>query len=202
MERRRTGRSRRKLHRWEIKLRNIAIPALLTAVSMMVILIALDYFHFDLAYGVGTTAIIFASFASSAFILFMTPRARGARIPRFVKSYIIGGVVGLAGSLMLAYVPLYITAAAVIFVVSALLYLTDSQHAPAVAIAFAFVIFHIDIFGLVIVIAGALLLIALRFVLEKFVFIIEELEKGIPEGAAGGRPRVRVGGSKRKYIND
>jgi len=51
MERRRTGRSRRKLHRWEIKLRNIAIPALLTAVSMMVILIALDYFHFDLAYG-------------------------------------------------------------------------------------------------------------------------------------------------------
>lgn len=200
----RSGQAKRRRHKpryWEIRLRNIAVPAILTAISMMIILIALDYFHFDLAYGVGTTAIIFASFASSAFILFMTPKSKSAKVSRFVKGYVIGGIVGFCGSLMLAYVPLYITAAAVIFVVSALLYITDSQHAPAVAIAFAFVIFHIDMLGMLVVIAGALLLILLRFALERFVFIIEELEEEISEDIGGRRSRAARRRAKRKYIN-
>jgi hypothetical protein len=187
---------------WEIKLRNVAVPAILTAISMMIILIALDYFHFDLAYGVGTTAIIFASFASSAFILFMTPKAKSAKVSRFVKSYVIGGVVGFCGSLMLAYVPLYVTAAAVIFVVSVLLYITDSQHAPAVAIAFAFVIFHIDVLGMLVVMAGALLLILLRFTLERVVFIIEELEEEVSEDTINSHPSAMHRGIRRKHLND
>ncbi len=160
---------------------------------MTFILMTLNYFHFDVAYGAGTTAIIFASFASSAFILFMTPKAKGARVSRFIKSYLIGGVVGLIGSQLLAYAPLYMVAAAVVFVVSVLLYVADSQHAPAVAIAFAFVVFHIDMLGILVVVSGALLLIAFRFVLEKFVFMIEGFEEGISGGAGGtrkGKPQV------------
>lgn len=187
---------------WKVKLRNVIVPSVLTAVSMIIILVTLKYFHFDLTYGVGTTAIIFASFASSAFILFMTPKSKSARVSRFIKSYIIGGVVGLSGSLMLAYMPLYITAAVVVFVVSVLLYITDSQHAPAVAIAFAFVVFHIEIFGMLVVIAGAVLLISIRFLLDKFVFIIEELEEGISEDIASSRPSAVHRGTRRKHIND
>ena len=149
------------------------IPAILAGLNLAILVFFLQYFNIDKAYGLGTSAVIFTSFASSIYIMFITPNSRAAKNSKFVKSYAIAGVVGSLGGLGLAIMPLYAVAALVIFFVSVLMIITKSEHPPAAAIAFAFVLFRIGYIGIIIIASGVVIVIALRYILEKTMFEVE-----------------------------
>ena len=160
----------------EYSMRNRVVPAILASLSITLIVVIFGFINFDARYGMGASAILFSSFASSAFILFLVPKSNAAKLPKFIKSYVIGGSVGLLGILTAIYtsLPLYVITAIFIFITIMLMVLTKSEHPPGVGIAFAFILYHIDFFGIFIVILGILMLIFVRVVLEKLVFVVEK----------------------------
>ncbi|MEM0154577.1 MAG: HPP family protein [Methanothrix sp.] len=176
------------------RLRFRLIPAILAGLNLAILVFFLQYFNIDKAYGIGTTAVIFTSFASSIYIMFITPNSRAAKNSKFIKSYAIAGIVGSLGGFGLAIMPLYAVAALVIFFVSILMIITKSEHPPAAAIAFAFVLFRIGYIGIIIIVSGVVIVVALRYVLEKTMFEVErevfrlELKKK--------ERRERLGGAK------
>ncbi len=160
---------------WERHVRNRIAPAFFVALAVALLVIMFEAVSFELRYGAGSSAVLFASVAASAFILFITPLAKAANPLKFVKSYMIAGVIGAASYYVLAFLPEYLEAGIVIFVVSALLIATRSEHAPALGIAFAFVLFRIDAIGILVVIVAAAMLLALRGVADML--RIEEAEE-------------------------
>lgn len=156
-----------------ILLKNKIVPALLAAVAISILTFVLYYFNFDVLYGKGASAVLFASFGSSAFILFMMPRSHSAKIARFVKSYTIAAIAGILGFYLLDLMPLYVVAGIVVFALSITMYAVDAAHAPAVGIALAFVLYRMGTDGVIIVILGVAILLFLRLVLERFVYIVE-----------------------------
>ncbi len=157
-------------------IRNKIIPSMLAALSIAIIVFIFGVINFDARYGIGVSAVLFSSFASSAFILFLVPKSDAAKISKFVKSYMIGGFIGYLGILVITFtsMPLYVVTAIFIFITIMIMVITRSEHPPGVAIAFAFILYQLDFFGIIIVILGVLMLIFVKMVLEKIVFIFEE----------------------------
>lgn len=55
----------------------------------------------------------------------------------------------------------------VIFIVSFLLFETDSEHPPAIGIAVAFMLFKIPIYGILTLIAGMFILVIAKYIMQK-----------------------------------
>ncbi len=146
--------------------KHILIPVLLTVAVLMVLIFVLELVNESFRYSTGS-AIVFASFAASAFILFMTPYARSSSVKRFVKSYVIAGIFGELGYLLTGIAGFYVASAFTLFFVALLLFETDSVHSPAMALAFAFVIYQVDYTGLFVIIIGVVLLSAIKLVIER-----------------------------------
>jgi len=70
------------------------VPSLLAGFTLALLVFVLSYFRIDLAYGTGTSLVIFTSFASSIFIMFLMPRSTAAKSSKFVKSYALAGIIG------------------------------------------------------------------------------------------------------------
>lgn len=169
-------RDKKKAHKREkdVLIKNRIIPALLTALSVSILTFILYSVNFDISHGAGSSAILFASFGTSAFVLFMMPRSKAATISKFVKSYVISTLLGVVGFFLLDLLPLYVVAGIVIFFLAILLFITRSEHPPSVGIAMAFVLFRVDLFGVLIVALAVVILLFLRIVLEKSVYIMEK----------------------------
>ncbi|MGI0090698.1 MAG: HPP family protein [Nitrososphaerales archaeon] len=139
-----------------------------TAIALVLIIFSLDELNIGLlGPDFGSSAIIFASFSASTFILFMTPEAKAASSKRFIKSYVLGGIIGYAGFVLIGYIGLYLTSGLIIFVLSLLLWITDSEHPPGVALAFAFILYHVNYLGILVVIFGVVILVMIRILLER-----------------------------------
>ncbi len=173
------------------RIRNSIVPALLTALSIGVVAYMLSVASLDIRAHTGLSVLIFASFASSAFLLFMLPRSKTARPARFVKSYIIAALLGYLGALSIAVIGEYATIIIIIFVVAMLLPLFDAGHPPAVGIAFAFMLFGVGYAELVLVALGIALLLAMRLLLERAVYIIEEDVESIGRRERRGADRYK-----------
>lgn len=163
------------------RLKRRLIPALLAGVTLAILVFLLEYFRIDLLYGIGSSAVIFSSFASSIFIMFITPNSRAAKSSKFVKSYLLAAIVGYIGGFATSVLPLFIVAGVVVFVLILILILTYSEHPPAAAIAFAFVLFRVGVAGIAIVLAGIGIIVLFRFLLEKTIFEFERSIKKIEE---------------------
>lgn len=161
----------------EHPLRNGLLPALFAAITVSAIYYIFISGGFDKLYGAGSSEVIFASFAASVFILFMMPRSRAARVPKFAKSYFMAAIIGYLGFLLSMHIPTAIAIGITIFVLIVLLVATKSEHPPAVGIAFAFVIYRVGFYGVFEVIAILIAIIGIRILLEESVFAIKDLEK-------------------------
>ncbi len=165
-------------------LNNRIIPAVLAALAVSILIFILYYVNFDVLYGIGASAVLFASFGASAFILFLTPRAKSARLKSFVESYVVGAFIGALGFYLSAILPLYVVAGIIVFLLSSLMIVADAPHPPAIGIALAFVLYKIDVYGIFIVILGLVILLFLRVVLERFVFVVERDVERLEEDVA------------------
>ncbi|MEM0143772.1 MAG: HPP family protein [Candidatus Parvarchaeum sp.] len=146
---------------------NILIPLIITSFVVVFLIFVLHEINFDIRKVSGASALIFTSFASSAFILFLMPYSKAAKKTRFVKSYIIAGVLGYAGFFLSKFINFYIVTGIIIFIVSFLLFETDSEHPPALGIAVAFLIFKIPVYGILTLIAGIIILVTAKYVMQK-----------------------------------
>ncbi|MGC8533237.1 MAG: HPP family protein [Candidatus Parvarchaeum sp.] len=146
---------------------NILIPLIATSFVVVFLIFVLHEINFDIREISGASALIFTSFASSAFILFLMPYSKAAKKTRFVKSYLIAGFFGYLGFLLSSFINFYIIAGTVIFIVSFLLFETDSEHPPAIGIAVAFMIFRIPIYGILSLLTGVIILVAAKYIMQK-----------------------------------
>jgi len=62
----------------------------------------------------------------------------------------------------------------VVFVLALAMIATHSEHPPVAAIAFAFVLFKVGILGILVIALGVLVILAVRFALERIVFRFEK----------------------------
>jgi len=62
------------------------VPSLLAGFTLALLVFVLSYFRIDLAYGTGTSLVIFTSFASSIFIMFLMSHSTAAKTSKFVNS--------------------------------------------------------------------------------------------------------------------
>ncbi len=62
----------------------------------------------------------------------------------------------------------YLSAGIIIFLVSFLLFETDSEHPPALGIAIAFLIFRISSAGILVLIVGIIILVLFKMLLQRF----------------------------------
>ena len=148
------------------------LAALIFTFALVAIIYVLDYVNIGLEKGFGYSSIIFASFGASGFILFMMPGTYAARKGVFVKSYFIGGVIGYIGYVLIGILGFYASAAIVLLFVALLLHVTESEHPPAVALAFAFVLFNVGAVGIFIAIFGVFLLLAAKAAEELIIRIL------------------------------
>ena len=161
------------------RLKRRIVPAALAGVTLSMLVLLLEYSKVDALYGYGTSIVIFTSFASSIFIMFIMPSSRAAKMGKFVKSYVLAAIVGYLGSMAVGILPLFLISGIVIFALAVLLILTNSEHPPAAAIAFAFVLFHVGEFGILIIATGIAVILLFRYVLEKSIFELEHEVKKI-----------------------
>lgn len=161
------------IRRVNVSVRTKLIPALLTAVSLALLIFLLHEFSIGIETGLGSSVVIFASFAASAFILFMAPHTRAAKPSKFVKGYIIGGVLGYAGFLLSGLIGIYAAVLIMMFLLALFLVILKAEHPPAAGIALAFLLYGVGYIGILIVIVAALAMLLIRFFLERLVYEIE-----------------------------
>ncbi|MDE1860219.1 MAG: HPP family protein [Candidatus Micrarchaeota archaeon] len=146
--------------------KHILIPLFLATGTMLLLVFILSIVNSNLMAN-GDSTIIFTSFAASSFIIFMTPYSKSANMRKFVLSYIIAGIVGEIGYLSLPYVGFYGAVTVVLFSMSLILFETNNVHAPAMGAALAFVIFHVSYAGLLVLVSGIIVLVAIKICAEK-----------------------------------
>ncbi|WMT51495.1 MAG: HPP family protein [Ferroplasma sp.] len=156
----------------EIRIRNSIIPAIFIGITMSITIFSLSLIHI---YVIPIAKfIVFSSFASSSFLLFMEPHQESSRISKFVKSYIISGICGIIGFVVSLHIGLYSTLALVETMVALLLVAFKAMHPPAMGIAVVFILERANVFALLFLFAGMLLIIIFDRFLNKFVYIIED----------------------------
>lgn len=146
---------------------NIFIPLLATSFVVVMLIFILHQINFDIRAVSGASALIFTSFASSAFILFLMPYSKAAKRTRFIKSYLIAGIFGYIGFVLSSFINFYIVTGIILFVVSLLLFETDSEHPPAIGIAVAFLLFKIPIYGILTLVVGVFILVLAKYLMQK-----------------------------------
>ncbi len=155
----------------EILIRNSIIPAVFIGITISFTIFALSLLHI---YVVPIAKfIVFSSFASSSFLLFMEPKRSSSSISKFVKSYIISGIIGVIGFFISVHIGLYYTLAIVETAIALLLVLTKSEHPPAMGIGVVFILERANIFALVFLVTGMVIIILMDKFLNKFVYVIK-----------------------------
>jgi hypothetical protein len=155
-----------RLSRHKRNRRHVLIPALITTLVLILLIFILNSVNSDLRTS-GYSAIIFTSFAASAFIMFMIPYSRASNVKRFVWSYLMAGVLGEIGYILTPILGLYGAVAFTLFLMSLLLFETDSVHPPAMGAALAFVIFRVGYPELIILVSGIIVLSVIKMFVER-----------------------------------
>ena len=161
-------------------LRHVLFPSILAGLSIAVMAYLWNMAHFG---------IIFASFGSSAFIVYVTPKSPQADLRNILGAYPLAGFFGyLSASYFVPNIHLvdvqfdYAVAGgiAVCLTVLAML-ITRFEHAPAAGAALAFVIKTPEVDAVFFLIGGGITLLVLTRI---FTFVVKEeyeLEKAIRE---------------------
>ena len=155
----------------EILIRNHIIPAIFIGITVSFTIFALSLFHI---YVIPIAKfIVFSSFASSSFLLFVEPKQSASRISKFVKSYIIAGIMGVTGFFISVHIGIYYSLAIVEMVIALLLVITESEHPPAMGIGVVFIFEKANIFAIVFLLTGMVIIILMDKFLNKFVYILK-----------------------------
>jgi CBS-domain-containing membrane protein len=152
------------------------INSLAAGITIALVIIIVQSVNFGALYGFGSSAVIFASIGSSAFILFVMPKSRAANKTALVISYSFAGIVGYFAYILSVYFGIALAAAIAITAVSSLMVVSKQEHPPAVGLALAFVLYRIDAWGILLVISLGVFIAVISYGLQ---ILIKDTEKEI-----------------------
>ncbi|WP_393972075.1 HPP family protein [Oxyplasma meridianum] len=118
--------------------------------------------------------LIFASFGSSAFLMYLMPESNSSKVSKFVKSYFAAGVIGLLCTFIVPYIGLFYSIAVVETAIAITLVGIEAKHPPAAAIGIVFLINRVGIYGIIIIIIGVATVSILTTVLKKAFYEAEK----------------------------
>lgn len=160
-----------------VRLRNSIIPAIFIGITITFTILFLSLLHIYII--PIAKFIVFSSFASSCFLLFMEPEQKSSRLSKFVVSYIISGAIGIAGAFIEPYIGIYYTLAIVETIIAMLLVEARAMHPPAMGIAVVFILEKANVFALLFLFSGMALIIIFDKFLNKFVYLFDDEVKKI-----------------------
>jgi CBS-domain-containing membrane protein len=146
------------------------LPGLVTALVVMLLYWLLYVINSNFLYSETSSVLLFASFGSSAFLMFMAPYSKTARPSKFVKSYLLATAMGSVGYALIGAVSIFLVIGILMFLLSVLLFITGSEHPPAIGIMLAFVFYRVDVYGILVVISGVAFLLAVRMLLSRYLY--------------------------------
>ena len=123
---------------------------------------------------IGAKYLIFASFGSSAFIMYLMPENASAKVNKFVKSYIAAGIIGFLCTFIVPYIGFFYAIAVVETVIAITLVAIDAKHPPAAAIGIVFLINRVGFYGIFIIVIGVATVSILTTVLNKAYYEAEK----------------------------
>ncbi len=162
--------SKKKLSRYWSVAGYAILPGLVTAVVVMLLYWLLYVINSNFLYSETSSVLLFASFGSSAFLMFMAPYSKTARPSKFVKSYLLATAMGSVGYAFIGAVSIFLVTGIMMFLLSVLLFITRSEHPPAIGIMLAFVFYRVDVYGILVVVSGVAFLLAIRMLLSKYLY--------------------------------
>jgi CBS-domain-containing membrane protein len=154
--------------------KNTLIPSILLGITISTLSALLYLLRNELIILSDSKFLIFASFGSTSFIMYLMPTSPAARIDKFVKSYIIAAIIGLLGFYLYPALGILFDLAMVETLIALALVSAKAMHPPAAAIGIVFAIGRIGLYGIVVVVLGILTIIALKIILDKIVLVTEE----------------------------
>ncbi len=154
--------------------KNTLIPSIFLGITISTVSVLLYVLRDDLIIVSGMKYLIFASFGSTAFIIYLMPSSPSARIDKFVKSYTIAAVIGLLGYYAYPTLGIFFDLAMVETLIGIALVSFKAMHPPAAAIGIVFAIGSVGPYGIVVIALGILTIVALKVVLDKIVLVTEE----------------------------
>ena len=123
--------------------------------------------------------LIFASFGSTAFIMYLMPKSPSAKISKFAKSYVAASLIGYAGLYIAGYLGIFAAIAIVETFIAITMVALKAEHPPAAAIGLVFTINRVGAAGILLIIIGILTISGLTMVLKKTVHVAEHEESEI-----------------------
>lgn len=140
----------------------------MATLSMLVVLLLLDL--------VDQTVLI-ASLGASTFIVFSMPHTKRSRPRYLVGGYVVGAIAGCSLSLLAEYLDTWgfadprlvhvVFAALALGIAFLVMVVTDTEHPPAAALALGFVLNEWDLFSLLVVMCGIVLITAIKELIKS-----------------------------------
>jgi CBS-domain-containing membrane protein len=152
-------------------LRHKLLPALLSGLTISILALFFNSVSF---------ALVFASFGSSAFIIYAFPKSESAQMGDIIPAYFLSSVAGYVASFLLPSVPVAAAAGAAVFLSAFLMLAFGKKHAPACGIGLAFVIFRLSTPAIIISLLGGVFLI----IVARLLSLMLKEERSIQKSAA------------------
>ena len=123
--------------------------------------------------------LIFASFGSTAFIMYLMPKSPSAKISKFAKSYVAASLIGYAGLYIAGYLGIFAAIAIVETFIAITMVALKAEHPPAAAIGLVFTINRVGPAGILLIIIGIFTISGLTIILKKTLHAAEHEESVI-----------------------
>lgn len=150
------------------------IPSILMGITISALSALLYLLRNELVIISESKFLIFASFGSTAFIMFLMPSSPSAGIVRFVKSYTIAALIGLFGFYAYPVLGTFFDLGIVETLIALALVSARAMHPPAAAIGIVFAVGRVGLYGVAVIALGILTIVVLRIILDKIVLVTEE----------------------------
>jgi CBS-domain-containing membrane protein len=169
--------------------KNTIIPALLLGITLAILVFLLYLLRDYLIIIEDAKYLIFASFGSSAFIMYMMPESSSSRISKFAKSYVAASLIGYSGLYMSGFLGVFATIAIVETLIAIVMVSLKAEHPPAAAIGIVFTINRVGLAGILIIVIGVITVSLLSLFLKKAVILAKEEEEKMKQNFANKKYR-------------
>ncbi len=154
--------------------KNTFVPSIFLGITISAVSVLLFILRNELVIVSDGKFLIFASFGSTAFIMYLMPSSPTAKIDKFVKSYAIASVIGLFGFYAYPVLGTFFDLAIVETLIALALVSLKAIHPPAAAIGIVFAIGKVGPYGIVVIMLGILTIIGLKIMLDRVVLVTED----------------------------
>ena len=159
--------------------KSAVIPSILLGITLSIFSALFFALRDYLIILVDAKYLIFASFGSTAFIMYLMPKSPSANISKFAKSYVAASLIGYAGLYISGYLGIFAAIAIVETFIAITMVALKAEHPPAAAIGLVFTINRVGVAGILLIIIGILTISGLTIILNKTVHVAEQEESVI-----------------------